>query len=57
MMDSPLPVYGAGGEFELNPVDLVPELKGEDEQGSALREWRRLNAIRIAEKDKLEKEM
>ncbi|CAM8893832.1 unnamed protein product [Rhodiola kirilowii] len=54
MMDSPLPMYGSGGEFELNPV---PELKGEDEKGSALREWRRLNAIRLAEKDKLEKEM
>ncbi|KAL9663072.1 hypothetical protein QQ045_027909 [Rhodiola kirilowii] len=57
MMDSPLPVYCCGGEFELNPVDLVPELKGEDEKGSVLREWRRLNAIRLAEKDKLEKEM
>ncbi|CAM8897834.1 unnamed protein product [Rhodiola kirilowii] len=59
MMDSPLPVYGSGGEFELNPVDLVPEFKGEaeDEKGFALREWRRLNAIRLAEKDKLEKEM
>ncbi|CAM8897836.1 unnamed protein product [Rhodiola kirilowii] len=57
MMDSPLPVYGSGGEFEFNPVDLVPELKGEYEKSSALGEWRRLTAIRLAEKDKLEKEM
>ncbi|CAM8893830.1 unnamed protein product [Rhodiola kirilowii] len=56
-MDSPLPVYGSGGEFEFNPVDLVPELKGEYEKSSALGEWRRLTAIRLAEKDKLEKEM
>uniref|UniRef100_A0A7N0TQK5 Clathrin light chain n=1 Tax=Kalanchoe fedtschenkoi TaxID=63787 RepID=A0A7N0TQK5_KALFE len=72
MTDPPLPVYGSGGgmgldfEPDLDGVKggggfgvsvLPPHEEMQAEQGFALREWRRLNAIRLAEKDRLEKEM
>ncbi|GFY83765.1 clathrin light chain protein [Actinidia rufa] len=49
---------GDGGYAWLsNGSILPPPLEMEAEEGFALREWRRLNAIRLEEKEKREKEM
>ncbi|KAK6135801.1 hypothetical protein DH2020_030496 [Rehmannia glutinosa] len=66
--DSPPPIYVSGGEFPSDPAFfssetndngpiLPPPAEMEPEEGYALREWRRLNAIRLAEKEKREKEL
>ncbi|XP_022742671.1 clathrin light chain 3-like [Durio zibethinus] len=67
---SPPPIYGSGSGYSaFSPEQngkgfngefgsiLPPPEEMEPEEGSALREWRRLNAIKIKEKEKKEKEM
>lgn len=46
-----------GGFDESNGPILPPPGEMESDEGFALREWRRLNAIQLAEKEKKEKEM
>ncbi|PIN01780.1 Vesicle coat protein clathrin, light chain [Handroanthus impetiginosus] len=66
--DSPPPIYASGGELHSdaevfasetnsNGPILPPPAEMEPEEGAALREWRRQNAIRIEEKEKREKEL
>ncbi|KAI3458538.1 hypothetical protein Pfo_015201 [Paulownia fortunei] len=66
--DSPPPIYVSGGEFPSDPAYfssetnsngpiLPPPAEMEPEEGYALREWRRQNAIRLEEKEKREKEL
>ncbi|KAL8539233.1 hypothetical protein ACS0TY_001019 [Phlomoides rotata] len=66
--DFPPPIYVSGGEIPADPAyfssgtfdngPILPRAAGmEPEEGYALREWRRENAIRLEEKEKREKEL
>ncbi|KAK6943102.1 Clathrin light chain [Dillenia turbinata] len=46
-----------GGNYDRLGGEFSPKMNGKSEESFALREWRRQNAVRLAEKEKREKEM